>query len=282
MARVKVLAGNDPAARVNAPFPGDDCMSRAAVTAAIAASALVVAQPVSAAPHPGGDVVLCGQLQHIVVSDPLQHSSVIKNDNFGGTGECLLNHNLGTNYQVLSSAADSKTNDVMAFPEIYTGCSWGICSPGTTLPLPLSQVGQPQATWVTTQNATGRWDAAFDIWFNRTPVMDGQATGAEIMIWLNARRYPVPRGTRIVWEDGQQWYLQHWIAHRGGARWRYIQFRRVHPTWRVDQLRLLPFIQRAETRTWIKPEWWLLNIEAGFEIWQGGTGLATQFFQAQP
>jgi hypothetical protein len=257
-------------------------MARAAIVATAAALLLVTAGPASAAPHPSGDTVMCGHLQHIVVTDSRQQPAIIKNDNFGGTDECLLNHNLGTNYQVVSSAAASKTNAVMAYPEIYTGCSWGICSPGTTLPVPLSQAGQPEVAWDTAEQAPGRWDAAFDIWFNAVPIMTGQASGAEIMIWLNAKHHPVPRGTLKVWIDGQHWYLQHWTAHHHGAHWRYIQFRRVHPTWRVDQLRLMPFILRAESMNWIKPEWWLLNIEAGFEIWRGGTGLATRSFRAQP
>jgi Glycosyl hydrolase family 12 len=257
-------------------------MARAAIGAAVTALLLAAGQPASAGPRPSADLMLCGHLQHIVVTDSRQQANIIKNDNFGGTAECLLNKNQGTNYQVVSSAAASKTNAVMAFPEIYTGCSWGICSPGTTLPLPLSEAGQPEVSWDTVQRAPGRWDAALDIWFNPVPIMTGQATGAEMMIWLNAQRYPVPRHTRKVWVDGQQWYLQRWTARHHGTHWHYIQFRRVHPTWRVDQLRLMPFIHLAESVRWIKPEWWLLNIEAGFEIWQGGTGLATRSFRAQP
>ena len=47
-------------------------------------------------------------------------------------------------------------------------------------------------------------------------------------------------------------------------------------------LRLAPFFRRAEARGWVEPGWWLENIEAGFELWQGGTGLATGSFWAQP
>jgi hypothetical protein len=257
-------------------------MTRTLVVVLLLAGVQLGIDPADAKPRPPADLLICGNYQHIVVTSAQQQSNVIKNDNFGGAAECLLNKNLGSNYRVVSSAAASKTNAVMAFAEIFTGCSWGTCSPGTTLPRPVSSLGQPAASWYTTQNAPGRWGAAFDIWFNRVPIMTGQATGAEMMIWLNARNYPVPRGTRKVWEDGQQWYLQRWIARHNGASWHYIQFRRVTPTWNVRQLRLMPFILRAETLNWIKPEWWLLNIEAGFEIWQGGVGLATQSFWAQP
>jgi hypothetical protein len=50
---------------------------------------------------------------------------------------------------------------------------------------------------------------------------------------------------------------------------------------RVRKLHLLPFIHRAEERGWIQPAWWLENIEAGFELWQGGAGLGTDWFWAR-
>jgi cellulose 1,4-beta-cellobiosidase len=29
---------------------------------------------------------------------------------------------------------------------------------------------------------------------------------------------------------------------------------------------------------WIQKSWYLIDVEAGFELWQGGTGLATDSF----
>ena len=66
------------------------------------------------------------------------------------------------------------------------------------------------------------------------------------------------------------------------ACWNYVQFRRVHPVTGVRRLKLLPFVAHAEKRRLIEPRWWLENIEAGFELWQGGRGLATNWFWARP
>jgi hypothetical protein len=243
---------------------------------------LVPAQPGRPSPARGPHQVMCGHLQHIAVSDGAGRGYIVKNDNYGRMPECLGNSGLAPNFQVLSSAAASTSNAVMAYPEIYTGCSWGICSPGSVLPLPLSQVGQPEVSWRTGQNAPGRWDAALDIWFDPEPIMTGQATGAEMMIWLNARNYPRPPRGRIARVDGQRWYLWRSVARHDGASWHYLQFRLVRPATQIRRLAIGPFIRLGEALRWIRPQWWLLNIEAGFEIWRGGTGLATWSFSAVP
>src|SRR6266567_2703673 len=87
----------------------------------------------------------------------------------------------------------------------------------------------------------------------------------------------------IVWVDGVRWYLSHWKARarHGRKSWNYIQFRRVHPVWGVRNLRLNPFIHRAERSRLVRRWWWLLNIEAGFEVHSGGKGLAGRKFWAR-
>src|SRR3984957_7294047 len=50
------------------------------------------------------------------------------------------------------------------------------------------------------------------------------------------------------------------------------------PTTSVSGLDLAPLVQDAISRGGIQPSWWLIDIEAGFELWQGGAGLATNSF----
>ncbi len=85
-----------------------------------------------------------------------------------------------------------------------------------------------------------------------------------------------------MWAGHARWYLHSWITRHAGSHWRLIQFRRVRPVWRVSVLSLLPFFTRLEHRGWIRPWYWLLNIEAGFGIWRGGDGVATRWFAARP
>ena len=102
------------------------------------------------------------------------------------------------------------------------------------------------------------------------------------MIWLNSHRQPTPAaGTPIVWEDNARWYLKSWITKHAGIKWRLIQFRRVQPVSQVASLQLGSFIDQAEAHHWIRPLSWMLNIDAGFEIWSGGSGLTTNWFGAR-
>jgi Glycosyl hydrolase family 12 len=252
----------------------------AAVTLLAPAAPAVAARAASAA-H-SGQVTLCGRREHVTVTTARGVRFVVKNDNYGGGRECLVVRDGGPNFTVTRSPVPDWHRKPQAYPFILRGCSWGTCSPHSRLPQRVSALRRPEATWDTTQVPHGRWDAAFDIWFGRHPMTTGQARGAELMIWLNARRIGVAPRTPVVRIDHTRWYLLHWRACHGGDCWNYVQFRRVRPASGVRRLHLSPFFQRAQAHGWLRSQWWLENIEAGFELWQGGAGLGTDRFWARP
>jgi hypothetical protein len=225
---------------------------------------------------------MCRQYQHLPVANKFGEDFIIRNDNYGGDLECISNSDTRPNFSVTQSSATVSGSEPMAFPYIFAGCSWGLCTQGSGLPARVSALHDPLVTWHTSLRAGGVWDATYDIWFNKTPISTGQATGGELMIWLNAHGHPAPRRhTPIVREDHARWYLRSWITHHDGIKWRLIQFRRVRPVWQVSNLQLDAFIDQAEHQHWIRPQSWMLNVDAGFEIWRGGTGLATNWFRVQ-
>ena len=253
----------------------------AVAAALLAAAAAAVPAEAVGAPHPG-QASLCRRYQHVSVTTAQGTRFVVKNDNYGGGRECLAVRGTRPNFTVTRSPVPAWHSRPQAYPFILRGCSWGTCSPDSGLPRRVSALRQPMASWSTTQVAHGRWNAAFDIWFGTRPLTTGQADGAELMIWLSARHIPVPSGTPVVTVHHARWYLLSGRACHGGICWTYVQFRRVRPVSRVTNLPLSPFFHRAEARGWVKRGWWLENIEAGFELWQGGTGLATDWFWARP
>ena len=225
-------------------------------------------------------VTLCGERAWEAVVAPHDRWYLVKNDNYGGRAECITNVGRRPNFTVTRSAANSYSSAVMAYPFVLYGCSWGQCPPGSPLPRPIREVRRATATWTTVERAGGRWNAAFDIWFGRhRSAYRGQARGAELMVWLNARHDPAVPG-QVVRVDHRRWYVYHWVAAHDGAHWNYIQVRAVHPVRQVHRLALLPIIRRMERLGLIHRRWWLLNIESGFEIWHGGVGLATTSFSA--
>jgi hypothetical protein len=225
---------------------------------------------------------MCRQYQHMPVANRLGESFIVRNDNYGGQRECISNSDARPNFVVTQSSAATRGREPVAFPYLFLGCSWGLCTPGSGLPARVSALRAPVTTWTASLRAGGVWDATYDIWFNKTRITTGQATGGELMIWLNSHEMPAPRRhTPIVWADHARWYLQSWITRHAGSRWRLIQFRRVRPVWRVSNLHLNEFIEQVESHDWIRPWYWMLNVDAGFEIWRDGKGLATNWFGAR-
>jgi hypothetical protein len=148
------------------------------------------------------------------------------------------------------------------------------------MPVRVSRLKSLNTSWYTSLHASGRWAATYDIWFDRTGRISGQNDGAELMLWINTRGFGHVSRALIVNVVHTRWRLMHWVVVRGGKSWNYIQFRRVHPAAHVHRLALRPFIQLCKRLRWIGHSWWLTGVEAGFEIWRGGAGLATTRFWA--
>jgi hypothetical protein len=226
----------------------------------------------------GRKVTICAQRAYHTVTAPRGGQYILRNDNFGGRAECLTNSDQAPNFTVTRSAANSRGPEAMAFPFLLYGCSYGLCTAGSALPAPVSRLRQVSASWSIDARAPGLWNAAFDLWFGRTrAAAQGQATGGEVMVWLDTRNYPA-LPVRPVWVDNHRWYVYHWEAKLGGKHWNYIQFRAVRPVTSVNKLSLLWIIDRAVRMGLISRRWWMLNVESGFEIWRGGQGLATRSF----
>jgi hypothetical protein len=236
---------------------------------------------------------LCHRYQHINVhsaQSARQDRYWVRNDYWGSTGMCMSNSGMQPNFTVVKAGHNQLHGAVMAFPYIFTGCSWGICTKGSGLPAKASTLKDPESSWSINAKAGGIWDASYDLWFSRHRITNGQATGAELMIWLNSSNIAPASKKKPLMIDGTKWYFDTWKTPvRGGFSWRYIQFRRVHPTSHVRNLDLGAFIRAAEqirvprvqgTGPLVRPRWYLMNIEAGFELTRGGAGLATTRFSA--
>lgn len=165
-----------------------------------------------------------------------------------------------------------------SYPSIFRGCHWGNCTSRSGMPVQVANLPPIPTTWAVTAPPSGAYDIAYDLWFNQTPTTSGQPNGTELMIWLDHRGGVQPAGSRIgtVSLAGATWDV--WRASMSG--WTYVAYVRQAPTDSVE-LDLRAFTEDAVTRGTILPAWYLIDIEAGFEIWQGGQGLATRSFSAR-
>jgi Glycosyl hydrolase family 12 len=209
-------------------------------------------------------------------------SYIVRNDVFFPERECIELPRRGVGFTVVRSHANSHIDDNDAFPEVIYGCEWGVCSRHTLLPRKLYRLRTAVTSWGTSwRRSDGRFDVGYDIWFGHLHTIHGHALGAEMMIWLGTKRFGVPLLDPVVHIDGQRWYYARHKACDNYGCWNYVLFRRVVPTTQERRLSLLPFFHYAERRKQIGYRWFLKSIDAGFEIWQKGGGLAVHSYSVR-
>jgi cellulose 1,4-beta-cellobiosidase len=191
--------------------------------------------------------------------------------------QCATIDNVTGNF-TLSTANFNTTGGAPAtYPSIFKGCHWGLCSSGSGLPIQISQLGSATSSWSTTQPASGAYDVAYDIWTNTTPTTIGQPDGSEIMIWLNSRGGVSPFGGQVasnVSIAGKTWNV--WTGRQ--SSWNIISYVLTPGGTSVSGLDIKALIQDSVNRGSTNAAWYLIDAEAGFEVWQGGQGLASSGF----
>jgi glycosyl hydrolase family 12/cellulose binding protein with CBM2 domain len=222
-----------------------------------------------------GGAALCNS-QRLVVDGGVY---TVQNNEWGsGAVECLAVGRVGGFTVTRSAIANSASGAPGGYPSIYRGCHWGTCTPRSGLPVPVSRLLSPgtvTTSWATAQPGTGAYDVAYDIWFNRAPGTSGQPDGAELMIWLNHNGPVRPFGSHVSTAaiGGRSYHV--WF---GKQAWNTISYSMVTGTTSVRNLDIGQFAADALRRGYIGKSWYLIDVEAGFELWQGGAGLATNSF----
>ncbi|MFG1704940.1 cellulose binding domain-containing protein [Nonomuraea sp. M3C6] len=202
---------------------------------------------------------------------------VVINNVWGAdTAQCIdVNQNGG--FTVTQAAHNKPTNGAPAsYPAIYAGCHYANCSTGSNLPMQASAsaFNSLRTSVSMSYPSSGTWDAAYDIWFDPTPRTDGQNTGAEMMIWLNKQGSIQPVGSQVgtVNLAGGTWQV--WFGNSG---WNVISYVRTSAASSLD-FTINTFYADAVSRGYAQRSWYLTSVQAGFEPWIGGAGLAVNSF----
>ena len=191
--------------------------------------------------------------------------------------ECVTTDG-NADFTVANSSVSNATNGGPGgYPSIYRGCAWGSCTSGSGLPIRVSGLtpGTVTTDWSTTQTRSGVYDVAYDIWFNRTPTTSGQPNGAELMIWLNHNGGVQPFGSQVGTATVGGHFYNVWFGKQG---WNTISYVMTSGTTSAKNLDIGQLAADAVSRGYIQNSWYLIDVEAGFEVWQGGQGLAAKSF----
>jgi hypothetical protein len=207
----------------------------------------------------------------------------VQNNEWGsGASECVTTDG-NADFTVANSGISNATNGAPGgYPSVYQGCHWGNCTSGglSGSPVQVSSLttGKVTTSWSTTQpGGSNDYDVAYDIWFNQTPSTTGQPNCTELMVWLNHNGPVQPFGSQVatgVSVGGRGYNV--WEGSQGSFDT--VSYTMTTPSTSVSGLDLAPLAQDAVNRGYLSRSCYLIDIEAGFELWQGGAGLATNSF----
>jgi hypothetical protein len=240
-------------------------------TALLVGTGAAVAVGATAGAAPAGTVI-CDQFGSTASPDGRY---IVQNNRWGtSTQQCITVGASG--FTLSTSNANVPTNGAPAsYPSIYWGCHYANCTPGfSPVQSNSAAFGGISTSVAMTYPASGQWDAAYDIWFDPTARRDGQNTGAEIMVWLNHAGAPQPVGSRVATVSlaGGTWDV--W---EGNIGWNVVSYVRTAGTGSVS-FPVSTFFNDAVSRGYAQTAWYLTSIQAGFEPWTDGTGLAVTSF----
>lgn len=240
-------------------------------SAVLLTAAATMAAPLFGVVPAQADTPICEQFGSTTIGGKY----VVQNNRWGSTAEQCINAT-GTGFQITSQQGSAPTNGApLSYPSIYVGCHYTSCSPGTNLPRQVSQIGSANSA-ISYTYAGGTYDAAYDIWLDPTPKTDG-VNQMEIMIWFNRQGSISPVGSMVGYTTvaGKTWEV--WQGWNGGND--VVSY--VAPS-AISGLSfdVMDFVRDVDARTQVTDSWYLTSIQAGFEPWNGGTGLAVTSFSA--
>jgi chitodextrinase len=201
----------------------------------------------------------------------------VQNNVWGADTAQCIDVNQAGGFTVTQAAHNKPTNGApAAYPSIYAGCHWSECTSGSGLPIQTSAAGfgDIETSVSVSYPSGGTWNAAYDLWFDPTPRTDGQNTGAELMVWLNRQGSIQPIGSPVATVNlaGGSWQV--WFGNVG---WNVISYLRTSPTSSLS-FPVDTFYSDAVNRGFAQRSWYLTSVQAGFEPWVGGAGLAVNSF----
>jgi Glycosyl hydrolase family 12 len=239
---------------------------------ALAASCLMAASAlVATAGSAQADVTICEQFG----STTIQGRYVVQNNRWGTSAtQCILVTSTG--FRVTTQQGSAPTNGApVSYPSAFLGCHYSNCSPGSTLPMQVSRIRNATSS-ISYQYTGGTYNASYDIWLDPTPKTNG-VNQMEIMIWFN-RQGPIqpigsPVGNATI--GGRNWEV--WRGSNGANNVISYVAPSAITSWSFN---VRDFINDVRNRGAITDAWYLTSIQAGFEPWNGGVGLAVDNFSA--
>lgn len=219
-----------------------------------------------------------GQYQSTAVDDGAYY---VGTDEWNSTAAECVTTDGNADFTVTQSAIDAAAGGSPgAYPSISTSDNGDISAGHDGLPIQVGAIGDPVSSWSTTQPSSGTWDVSYDNWYGTGPATSGEDGGTELMIFLNYQGLSLgtPNVASDVSIDGATYNVYSQQRTDSGNSWNLIMFVATTATTSVSDLDFGDFTRDALGYGYLQSSWYLNEVSAGFEIWTGGAGLATNSF----
>ncbi|MFF4978453.1 cellulose binding domain-containing protein [Streptomyces sp. NPDC001046] len=243
-----------------------------ALFGALVTTLATVAALLAATAPARADTVVCEQFGSTVI----QGRYVVQNNRWGTSApQCVTATDTG--FRLTQADGSVPTNGApKSYPSVFNGCHYTNCSPGTSLPAQLGTISSAPSSISYGYVSGAVYNASYDIWLDPTPRTDG-VNRTEIMIWFNRVGPIQPIGSQVGTASvgGRSWEV--WTGSNGSND--VISF--VAPSaissWSFD---VMDFVDQTVARGMAQSNWYLTSVQAGFEPWQNGAGLAVNSFSS--
>jgi len=247
--------------------------NRIRIVAAVAVLAAAGAgAAVFAATSASADTRICEQYGSTTVGN-----YKVQNNRWGTSATQCINVTSNGFSIVQQDGVGNTSGAPVSYPSIYLGCHYDNCSPGFT-PRRISETSSANSSISLSYPGSGTYDAAYDIWLNADSNTSG-VQDTEIMIWLNRQGniQPIGSQTGTITIGGRSWAV--WTGSNGANN--VVSYVSSSPVTSYS-FSVLDFVRDTFGRgqQYGNSSWYLTSIQAGFEPWIGGVGLAVTSFSA--
>jgi Glycosyl hydrolase family 12/Cellulose binding domain len=229
---------------------------------------------IAIAPSASADTQICEQFGTTTIGGRY----VVMNNRWGSSQPQCINVT-STGFSITQQDGTGNTSGApVSYPAVYLGCHYSNCSPGSPLPAQISRISSANTSISNSYPSSGTYDAAYDIWLNADTNVSG-VQDTEIMVWLNHTGSIQPVGSNTgstVSIAGRSWQV--WTGNNGQNNVvSYVQAGITSLSFNV-----MDFVRDTLNRgsQYGTTSWYLTSIQAGFEPWIGGVGLAVNNFSA--
>ncbi|GAA4951603.1 glycosyl hydrolase family 5 [Streptomyces caelestis] len=232
----------------------------------------VVAALVTGTAPAQADTTICEQYG----STTVQGRYVVQNNRWGTSAtQCVTATDTG--FRLTRADGSVPTNGApKSYPSLFNGCHYTNCSPGTALPARISGISSAPSSISYGYVNDAVYNASYDIWLDPTPRTDG-VNRTEIMIWLNKVGPIQPIGSQVgtATVAGRTWQV--WSGGNGTNDVLSFVAPSAISSFGFD---VMDFVRETVARGMARNDWYLTSVQAGFEPWQNGAGLAVNSFSS--